>query len=513
MIVVADRSVQRGERVLFNRSGVVGATFLFSFSLTLGACSSGRALHPRDGGVTDGPGGGGGGGGAVSGSGSGGNGAAGGAGGFAAAGGGGAGTGGAAAGGRGGGGGQGNAGGSGGGTAGAPGSGGSGALGSGGAVGSGGSGGVLGSGGTLGTGGTPGTGGAVGSGGNPGKVLGQMCGGNAECGSGKCTDGVCCASSSCPSCQHCNLDGTGMCSNAPMGTADPACPASTAACMNGGCNGSGACTPRAVGTVCGTACINDQANGVVDGQWFTTAVVRNKKCNGTTAGTAGCLTDTVTAPTSCGSGLVCADAATCKTSCITHSDCAFGYFCNAGTCTLGATSGSCDNVFECSPRVCTGTEGVGAPHCGQICTTTYDCYVNDLSGSTPVCSNAVRAPGCYACAAGSTNVQCNADGSLDCRTETCPANAPDCGPTDHKCHCGTGSPCPYIGQLCVSGVCKVSGLWPCVNSTDCAYGACTNGACPPIPQNGVCPSLVSGECATGTTCKANTQGMPTECLP
>jgi hypothetical protein len=62
------------------------------------------------------------------------------------------------------------------------------------------------------------------------------------------------------------------------------------------------------------------------------------------------------------------------------------------------------------------------------------------------------------------------------------------------------SPCP-IGDVCVSGACKVGGLQPCVQPSDCAYGTCTNGLCPLVPQNGVCIGMPNqNECdQTGTS--------------
>jgi hypothetical protein len=357
-----------------------------------------------------------------------------------------------------------------------------------------------------GAGGVVGSGGAGGSGlgGAPGKTLGQACGTGTECASGRCVDAVCCSSASCATCQRCNVNGTGTCSNAPAGTADPACASTTANCMTGACNGAGACAPRAVGTLCGTACANT-AGASVAGQWYSpTSTVRNKKCNGTTAGPAGCLVDS-TSMTSCTAGLTCADASTCKTSCTTHSDCIFGYYCDAGTCVQEKALGAepCSSAIECQSRACTGTQGRPTPHC-ELCLGQYSCPI-----TTPNCQLAVGAVGCQPCQ--SSFQTCNSDGSENCHTGVCPANAPDCG-TDNHCHCGTGAQCPYQGQICIGGQCKMGGLWPCVSATDCAYGTCANGACPPMPANSLCTYVFDGECVAGTTCTAVSGGTPAKCL-
>jgi hypothetical protein len=67
--------------------------------------------------------------------------------------------------------------------------------------------------------------------GSCGKVLGQACGGAADCASGNCVNGVCC-NETCGKCQACNLPGTmGNCAPLPKLTDDAV----------GGCNGDMTC--------------------------------------------------------------------------------------------------------------------------------------------------------------------------------------------------------------------------------------------------------------------------------
>lgn len=336
---------------------------------------------------------------------------------------------------------------------------------------------------------------------------GGTCSTTAQCAQGSyCTDGVCCAASSCGTCRACDVTGSeGTCSPVAQGTADPACPASTANCMYGGCNGYGACQPSPAGTVCGAVCTNDQSNGVVAGQWYTPSTIRNKKCNGSTAGAAGCVTDTSGSAPYCGvsgaPGLVCASPTACKTSCFVDSDCAFSYYCNAGTCTSkGGTS--CSSAIQCSNGACTGSQVQPVPHCAP-CVNSYTCPI-----TAPNCQLAVGTPGCIACDPGYES--CNSDGSINCSVagSVCPSNAPNCG-ADNHCHCGTGAQCLHAGEICVSGQCKMRGGWPCVNSGDCAYGSCANGVCPPTPSGGLCTGLlmIASECANGD-CSDTTNKCP-----
>ena len=331
----------------------------------------------------------------------------------------------------------------------------------------------------------------------PGTAKGGACTATSQCAAGLyCTDGVCCTFSSCGKCASCNVSGSqGTCSPVAQGTADPSCTASTANCMYGGCNGKGACQPSPSGTVCGTVCSNDESDGVIAGQWYSPSTIRNKKCNGTTAGAAGCVTDNSGSAPYCGiagaPGLVCASSTACKTSCFVDSDCAHDYYCNAGTCT--SKGGLCSSATQCSNGACTGSFVQPTPQCSP-CANSYTCPI-----TSPACWLAVTTPGCYSCSFDSDPAACNSDGSYNCSTGTgaCPANAPDCG-ADNHCHCGTGAQCPYAGQICVSGQCKMSGRWPCVNATDCAYGSCTNGVCPSTPTGGLCTGLlVASECANG----------------
>jgi hypothetical protein len=90
------------------------------------------------------------------------------------------------------------------------------------------------------------------------KGLGVACGRDGECSSKHCTDGVCCNTGPCGSCQSCAVPGSeGMCGNVPSGAIDPtgACVNQVGTCgTNGRCNGAGNCALYDTTTVCGGSC-------------------------------------------------------------------------------------------------------------------------------------------------------------------------------------------------------------------------------------------------------------------
>src|SRR6516162_6084567 len=94
---------------------------------------------------------------------------------------------------------------------------------------------------------------------------GADCTGDAQCGTGHCVDGVCCATASCPACQACNLNQAGTCSSKPRGALDAACPPSATTCSAGACDGASGCLSAPSGTTCGRGvCQNGNASF---GQW------------------------------------------------------------------------------------------------------------------------------------------------------------------------------------------------------------------------------------------------------
>ena len=154
---------------------------------------------------------------------------------------------------------------------------------------------------------------------------GTACTSNASCGSGHCTDGVCCGSTSCGSCNSCAVVGKqGTCAPLPSGAADPAgqCQAMPASSCGttGLCDGKGACSTYPDGTACAAPACDGNS-----GKLMGAATCMKGSCK------AGSMT-------SCGSYACDATAGACKTSCASDADCA-----KKKTCALpaGATVGTC----------------------------------------------------------------------------------------------------------------------------------------------------------------------------
>jgi hypothetical protein len=96
----------------------------------------------------------------------------------------------------------------------------------------------------------------------PLKTAGTACTSNDQCGTGFCTDGVCCGVSLCPSCQTCGA--LGACGFTPPGMQDETgtCKDQGAAtCGNDGlCDGVGGCQDYAISTSCGSVCASDNSS-------------------------------------------------------------------------------------------------------------------------------------------------------------------------------------------------------------------------------------------------------------
>jgi hypothetical protein len=97
---------------------------------------------------------------------------------------------------------------------------------------------------------------------SPKKTAGDACGRDGECGGAynHCTEGVCCNSAQCDSCQTCTASGgaAGSCHNVPGGLGDPrgmcAAQAPSTCGTTGVCSGSGTCARYDTNTECSLSC-------------------------------------------------------------------------------------------------------------------------------------------------------------------------------------------------------------------------------------------------------------------
>ncbi|MBI2390021.1 MAG: hypothetical protein HYV09_10570 [Deltaproteobacteria bacterium] len=193
------------------------------------------------------------------------------------------------------------------------------------------------------------------------KANGVACGAGRECTSTFCVDGVCC-NSGCRDgagallqCGACNVTGK-------VGTCSPvvgAPPAGRAACFGAG-----------VGTTCGPSC-----NGVDTTRCNLAATTVSCSSTACAAGVETHLSKCdgkgkcLDVPNACGA--YACGASSCKTSCAASTDCAAGFYCNAGACVpvvgLGKScidASSCASGTFCTEGVCCAEASCGA---GKTC--------------------------------------------------------------------------------------------------------------------------------------------------
>jgi len=343
------------------------------------------------------------------------------------------------------------------------------------------------------------------------------CTSNSQCASGFCTNGVCCAVSSCPTCQACNVGANaGVCANVPSTASDSRCTASPPCGNTGLCNGSGACAVAGSNVSCGSQSCT--------GSTQTNATL----CTGT--GQCGTATTMSCSPYACGT-------TACRTTCSSNAECASStFYCTGtnGTCQARKAQGlACTANNECTSGFCTDGVCCGSASCStcQACNVTGHlgtCF--NVSSTTsdsrcttsPPCGNTGLCDGLGACAlAGSTtpcgsqscsgSTQTNArfcTGTGTCGTATTMNCSPYvCGATACKTTCSSSADCASSSSYCAAGACaakKANGA-ACANTGECTSGFCVSGVCCNTGCTGTCSSCQGGTCspvAAGTTCRA-----------
>jgi len=322
------------------------------------------------------------------------------------------------------------------------------------------------------------------------KGIGVACGGNTECGSGFCAQGVCCNTACTGTCQSCALTGTvGACTNVPNGQ-DPLNQCSdlgaSTCSTDGSCNGAGACRQYAAGTQCAAASCSG------------TTLTPARTCNGT--GTCQTVSTSSCAPYACGTGV-------CKTTCGSTADCASPNVCNGTSCGKVPLGGSCTLATDCNSGFC--AQGVC---CNSACTGL--CQSCALTGTGGTCTNvpAGQDPLNQCTDAGAST--CGADGFCDgagachlyaagtsCAAASCTGSTLTSGRTCNgtgTCLAATTSACdPFT---CGTGACKTS----CTADTDCVSpNVCMGSVCTKRPNGATCTAntdCANGICAQGICC-------------
>lgn len=309
---------------------------------------------------------------------------------------------------------------------------------------------------------------------------GCACNVASECYTGFCVDGVCCDSACTGTCRACtkalkNQGVDGACGDI-AADADPqsecAASAATTCGLDGMCDGKGACRKHVAGTACGpSSCID------------STSEVHADACDGN-----GTCVKSGSGP--CKAGYVCKNDA-CKTSCDDKTDCAPGYECLAGSCSLRPNGAPCTDAGQCTSGHC-----IGSVCCDTACD--GQCEACSELGKVGTCSpfsGDPTAKGKTACGAGEgpcgstcngadpkkcvypgKETKCSASGTACDGTGKCVLTGAQCSPdgSESTAEDGTKTACGAYRCDTSSGECRTS----CTVAADCQLSyACEGKKC------------------------------------
>jgi hypothetical protein len=339
----------------------------------------------------------------------------------------------------------------------------------------------------------------------PDLAQGEACSRGAQCQSGFCVDGVCCATSCEGTCQACasalKQDGgpDGVCAPALLDT-DPHEDCATdpvASCdRNGSCDGKGACALFAAGTACQEpTCAVDEKGVRVD----------QFACDGS---------GTCQATSSASCGFFGCQQGSCKTSCKGDSDCAPRAYCDEGQCVARKALGAiCQEGRECLEGFCVD---------GFCCNSACDgqCEACDVTKALGLCVPVSGAPhnARSACAAGPAGQPCQqrtCDGidrkscagyvgiAVACKEPSCvEGTANPGGLCDGKGGCSEPEPVRCEPFVCSGNACAVS----CKSDADCSEKFRCDAA------KGDCVPRTGASCKDASTLM-NPDGTTTDCAP
>jgi hypothetical protein len=312
---------------------------------------------------------------------------------------------------------------------------------------------------------------------------------DAQCQSGHCADGVCCASACQGPCLSCNQLGlAGTCTPVAAGSADPRglCSDSRAgnpsSCgASGACDGAGKCALYAAETICTPPACN--------GSSLTKAATCDGGGTCQPGGTQSCN------PYGC-------TGSHCNGTCAADADCAPGQSCDvtAMSCGLKGLGQACGGAGECASGFC--TDGVC---CSESCD--GPCRSCALPSAPGVCKNiAAGAADPRATCRATDPSTCGTDGLCDgngacrrypagstCGAQTCNGSARMLpARCDAQGNCVSGAPLPCAPYTCNGNACFGS----CSGDSDCVPpNVCLGGACGLRPSGAIC--VIDSDCSTG----------------
>jgi hypothetical protein len=345
--------------------------------------------------------------------------------------------------------------------------------------------------------------GCIGSG--AAKPAGQACGCAGDCTSGFCVDGVCCNTACAETCKSCNTPAApGTCTFVPAGSpprAPSMCPKSDiSSCgLDGTCNGAGACSKYAPGSVCKPGACSGAS---IAGAYVCDSGGRCKPGPATVCAPYDCDPSTNTCIVTCMSDGDCANGLKCVNGscgpkprgavCAANTDCASG-FCADGVCCNVACQGACSTCNQVGREgTCWPTDaGVadprgsckneGAASCGHTGT------CDGFGGCALYRAETICVP--PSCAGDRLDTAGTCDGKGVCHAPGVLACAPfKCAGSACMTTCASDADC-QAGHACVTGSCgaKQNGQ-TCAAGSECASTFCVDGVC--------CSDACQGACRT-----------------
>lgn len=333
------------------------------------------------------------------------------------------------------------------------------------------------------------------------KKNGQGCSVGADCASGNCVDGTCCADACTTPCRSC-ANSSGSCTTLVTNQED-----GTACNNNNSCDGSGNCKKKngqgcSAGSECVSGncadgyCCNAACTGGCDVCSQAAGAPQNGVCTVLGAGTVAAACDKYK----------CGGAADCPTTCSSDAGCVDGNYCAGNACVPKKGLGvACSAGNECVTGTC--ADGVC---CETSCTgKCMACAAANKEDQTPAnsgkCGAAKKGTNPGGQCVSSTD-PCGDQASCSGAPGACSKGAAgtSCGPTTCTNGAVTGKVCNGSG-LCIDQtnaqcspyVCKGSACSsPCGADTDCVTDYyCSNGVCVAKSDNGK-------GCSSANTCKS-----------